>query len=140
MASRFRFFQVMHYLRKYPTLREWKVLYGETNHSNIRKMLGRRIAALYRRLMPVLRESWSRRHEQVNPCSDYFDGDILGSIDTFPIYVNRPVNSFWQTCFYQGKYKVSVLLLLPCFRFLESINIVYCFTSTGSHSEGASGQ
>ena len=47
---------------------------------------------------------WDNRGGDHNSLPHLFSSDVTGSIDTFPVYVARPKNSWWQKKLYNGKY------------------------------------
>lgn len=50
-----------------------------------------------------MQEAWDQRHDEGNRLPHVFDNKVTGSIDTFPIYINRPPNCV-QRKYYNGKY------------------------------------
>ena len=110
--------QMLFYLKAYPTLRQLRVYFGsEATIGNLQRSIHRRIALLRVRMAPLLTEAWARRHVVGNPAAPYFDGTLIGSVDSFPIFINRPKDPEFQAATYQGKYKVSILTtsLSTCF-------------------------
>lgn len=47
---------------------------------------------------------WQKRNDVENPCRDYIDGDVVGSVDTVPIRVYYPTNREYSRAFFQPKY------------------------------------
>lgn len=56
-----------------------------------------------------LDEAWEKRHEIGNSLPHVFGRSIVGSIDTFPILINRPSKNNLQRLFYNGKYASHVV-------------------------------
>jgi hypothetical protein len=48
--------------------------------------------------------AWAARNGDHNRLPHMFDEHVTGSLDTFPVYVSRPKDSWWQTKLYNGKY------------------------------------
>jgi hypothetical protein len=55
-----------------------------------------------------LGEAWSNRFQPQNALPHVFDSKVTGSIDSFPIEINRPPNNV-QRLFYNGKYAKHVV-------------------------------
>ena len=56
-----------------------------------------------------LDEAWDRRKEASNALPHVFARSVSGSIDTFPIVINRPSTGNLQRLFYNGKYACHVV-------------------------------
>ncbi len=86
------------------------MLFGcELDEGNLMRSMKRRVRMLALAFQPVLERAWQERHRVGNPAAPYFDGNIIGSVDTFPIKCRRPRSSQWRTALIQGKYKVTHL-------------------------------
>ncbi len=64
--DRWRLFQTMHYIKRYPTLREMRCMWGGSNAANLHKTIKRRVRMLYHRMFVVLKRSWANRHTSPN--------------------------------------------------------------------------
>ena len=56
-----------------------------------------------------LDEAWDRRLEMDNALPHVFSRKVTGSIDSFPIIINRPLKGNVQRHFYNGKYACHVV-------------------------------
>jgi hypothetical protein len=56
-----------------------------------------------------LDEAWDRRKEPGNELPHVFGRSVTGSIDSFPIIINRPEEGNLQRFFYNGKYACHVV-------------------------------
>ena len=54
--------------------------------------------------MNEVRYAWEHRHDIHNALPHYFGRYCTGSVDTFPVYVSRPKDYWWQKKLYNGKY------------------------------------
>ena len=55
--------------------------------------------------------AWSVRFEDHNALPHYFGRYCTGSVDTFPVYVQRPRDSWLQKKLYNGKYSMPYSFL-----------------------------
>jgi len=89
--------------------------------SNWRKLAGKihrweqHLATVVCELEPI----WAARNDASNALPHVFDDQVTGSIDTFPIEINRPPNDV-QRLFYNGKYAKHVVKVRMPLRFSES--------------------
>ena len=52
--------------------------------------------------------AWNARQGEHNRLPHLFSSHVTGSVDTFPVYVSRPKNAWWQKKLYNGKYGANV--------------------------------
>ena len=92
----------------YPVARSSRVLFNHPTHS--RKQI-QRLHVWEKHLASVideLSEVWYARDQPCNKLPYVFDREVVGCIDTFPIFVNRPGGGR-QRFYYNGKYKRHVV-------------------------------
>jgi hypothetical protein len=75
--------------------------------------------ALADSLRPIILDQWNRRDLHAKPAEVeiIFGPGARGSVDSAPIYVQRPKEYRWQSALYNGKYKGHVLKLQCCCTF-----------------------
>jgi hypothetical protein len=56
-----------------------------------------------------LTEAWEDRKHPSNQLPHVFERSVTGSIDSFPIIINRPQGGNMQRLFYNGKYGCHVV-------------------------------
>jgi hypothetical protein len=56
-----------------------------------------------------LGEAWDRRKDPENQLPHVFGRQVVGSVDSFPIIINRPKKGNLQRFFYNGKYACHVV-------------------------------
>jgi len=76
---------------------------SDTDIRNIMRNLRRTEKYLASRMNEV-QYAWEHRWAEHNILPHYFGRYCTGSIDTFPVYVQRPKNYWWQSKLYNGKY------------------------------------
>jgi hypothetical protein len=59
--------------------------------------------------MNDMNDVWNRRHDMINRIPHLFQNMLSGSIDTFPVVVQRPTDKKTSSYLYNGKYKKHVL-------------------------------
>ena len=101
-------FEVLYYLKTYPTARHLKVLFQAGSGSHLLSSITKRTAFLATKLTPIMQAKWSERM-QVNPLAKLFGNGCVGIVDTFPVRVRRPKDSSWQSAMYNGKYGTHVV-------------------------------
>lgn len=67
------------------------------------------------------------RNNMINRMNHRFGNNVIGSVDTFPIVVNRPKQN--QSYLYNGKYKQHVYKVTTCKQSHVRIYIVVCACS-----------
>jgi len=65
---------------------------------------------------------WNARHGLHNRLPHMFDEHVTGSVDTFPVYVSRAKDNWWQKKMYNGKYGLICAYTHMRFR----IHVVAC--------------
>jgi len=101
----YKLYQLLNFYRHYPTARAFISLYGASA-----KAYGRYLSKIYlyeEHLSSVIDEihhAWTNRLQSHNHLPHQFSSNVTGCLDTFPVYVVRPLNSHWQRCMYNGKY------------------------------------
>jgi hypothetical protein len=101
-------FELFWWLKMYPSWRSMAVVFG-CGKSAIEGRIHRRLMALASEMDDVIQSFWDQRHAVSNPCQGFFDGNIIGYVDTFPIRIYQPSNSAHRKAAYQPKYKGPVL-------------------------------
>lgn len=48
--------------------------------------------------------AWAARYRDENKLPHVFDENVTGALDTFPVYISRPSDSWLQKKTYNGKY------------------------------------
>ena len=48
--------------------------------------------------------AWASRYREENKVPHMFDHHVTGAVDTFPVCISRPTDSWWQKKMYNGKY------------------------------------
>lgn len=95
------------YYKLYPVSRASLAVFGARNW---RKLVGK-IHGWEQYLASAVSELdtvWASRNDASNALPHVFDEKVTGSIDTFPIEINRPPNDV-QRLFYNGKYAKHVV-------------------------------
>jgi hypothetical protein len=101
----YKLYQLLYFYRHYPTARSFLVAYGCSARAYSRYL--HKIYKYEQHLSSVINEirhAWTNRLDGHNHLPHVFGPDVTGSIDTFPVYVVRPVDTHWQRCLYNGKY------------------------------------
>lgn len=84
------------------------VIFGRSK-SAMEERIHRRLLALSSEMRGVIPQMWDQRHTVDSPCERYFEGNVIGSVDTFPIRVYRPKNREFDRATHQPKYKAPVI-------------------------------
>jgi hypothetical protein len=98
--------QLFAYYKLYTVTRSWKSTFGDEGNNPGRLLTRLRIYEQHlAREMDELQSGWDARYDDENKLPHIFPASVTGSIDTFPIVVQRPADSIWQRKLYNGKYK-----------------------------------
>jgi hypothetical protein len=62
--------------------------------------------------------AWGMRHQHRNHLPHYFHKKVTASLDTFPVYVNRPRDGWLQKKLYNGKYGIPMHSFCLCYHCL----------------------
>ena len=81
------------------------MLLGCRSLGSIQRRLRARVTHPASMMVHVLDDTWMSRDKQENPCSTFFGAGCIGSVDTFPVFMQRPSNYIEQRTLYSGKYK-----------------------------------
>jgi hypothetical protein len=99
-----RLYHLFVFYKLYPVARACNQVFGTTIHAYNRFLS--RLYVYERYLSSVieeLREAWDNRLGERNRLPHAFGPHVTGSIDTFPINVNRPKDALHQRLLYNGK-------------------------------------
>ncbi len=107
--NRFALFELLYFLKCYPTARQFQVLKGCISPHRLQNKVRRRTRFLAHRMQHILQDQWNNRGEGPNPVAGLFGRGCVGCIDSFPVKIRRPKQATFQTSTYSGKYKTHVL-------------------------------
>lgn len=110
-TDRDRLWHLFLHFKLYPRFRQTSTIEGVPLITAFDR-LERDTAALARSMGRIIGASWSQRHQIHQRPRDVdaaFGPDILGSLDTMPVYINRPACPILRRATYSGKYKECVL-------------------------------
>jgi hypothetical protein len=93
------------YLKTYPTTRAHAALNGWRSRRTMEWTIKQNINHLYLHVNE-LTSAWQNRWCQANTIPTTFHDRVTGSLDTFPIYINRP--SVGQRLYYNGNYRSNL--------------------------------
>lgn len=118
---RAQLFNLLSYAKIYPHARQLAQCMGAADSRNMRATLKATAAALAPRMDDVAAAS-SARFATSNRLPHYFDSAVTGVVDTFPVYIRRPKDNFWQGMLYSGKHSnitFSAFCDVRCMRILR---------------------
>jgi hypothetical protein len=100
--SHAKLYRLLSYFKLYP------VSLSMPKHIGARGRELRKYASFLARVINELEPAWQSRTDRSNVIPHYFRDGVVGSIDSFPVYVVRPSHPAIQSCLYNGKYKAHV--------------------------------
>jgi hypothetical protein len=106
--SHVKLFRLFSHFKLYPVSLSLK------KHIGTKGIELRKHAAFLARVIDEFTPAWQSRVDECNLIPHYFQDGVVGSIDTFPVYVVRPAHPAIQSCLYNGKYKGHVYKVQPC--------------------------
>lgn len=109
-----KLFMLLRWYKWYPRSRELGVALGVRQHgTRLVYDIQRWSAWLAARMRNAeVLHAWDARLQPLNSLpvpAALFTGRVIGSVDTFPIYLSKPKHKGWQTATYSGKYAGNVL-------------------------------
>ena len=106
-----RLWHLLLHFKMYPRFRQTSTI-KDVPLATTFDRLERDTTALARCMERTIGESWAQRHaihQRPRDVDVAFGPDLLGSLDTMPIYLNRPTCPVLRRATYSGKYKACVL-------------------------------
>ena len=100
-------YDLFFFFKVYPNDRQLE-FYTEQDRRNKKRLLNQQTKYLAETMNEV-NQRFPQRFSDANKIPHIFPPLVAASVDTFPVYVNRPKSSIWQKKLYNGKYKGHVI-------------------------------
>ena len=107
-VCRWDMFQLFYWLKLYPTWRAMSAIF-DVPTTTIQARTWRRLLHLSEAMSHIIPSLWDQRYEVENPCRDFIDGNVVGSVDTVPIRIYYPEDRDYARASFQPKYAGPVV-------------------------------
>lgn len=107
-GDRRHLYNLLLYYKMYPNHRLCFLIFDTLSTKHLRIIARMRRTEEYLAVaMDEVKGAWDARHGPHNELPHLFPRKVTGCLDTFPVFISRPKNSWWQTAMYNGKYGTS---------------------------------
>lgn len=92
-----KLFQLLFFMRVYPTMRQFRLLMGLKHHAHLLRRLRKHASILAEALEPMMKHLWHNRKwlPRANEVVAIFGAGCYGCLDTSPVYTRRPKSRQW---------------------------------------------
>jgi DDE superfamily endonuclease len=108
--GRAKLFNLLHFLKVYPSYDVVSVFCGKQSAATYHQSVKVHMRHLAQSMGHIIQDTWNERGAGVpKDISQVFGKNLVGIVDSFPVYVRRPRSNKLNGLLYSGKYKSCVV-------------------------------